>query len=157
MPSPQSKKEREVEAVMAASRALVAIVTRSFAEADVAITLPQWRVLVIVGNYGPLYPGALARWMEVHPSNATRSCDGLVRAGLLDRREDPDDRRRMLLTLTGKGEKLVDSLLGYRRQAITSILDELPAASRRHLAESMQAFADAAGDHPEHFVTGTHH
>jgi DNA-binding MarR family transcriptional regulator len=147
-----TKKEREVEAVMAASRALVAIVARSFAEADVAITLQQWRVLVIVINFGPLTPGAVAKWMEIHPSTATRLCDGLVRAKLLDRREDPIDRRRMVLSLTGPGERLVEELQGYRRQAVANILDEMPAASRSQLAKAMQDFADAAGDHPEQFV-----
>jgi DNA-binding MarR family transcriptional regulator len=147
-----TKKEREVEAVMAASRALVAIVARSFAEADVAITLQQWRVLVIVINFGPLTPGAVAKWMEIHPSTATRLCDGLVRAKLLDRREDPIDRRRMVLSLTDRGKKLVEELQGYRRQAVANILDEMPAVSRSQLAKAMQDFADAAGDHPEQFV-----
>jgi DNA-binding MarR family transcriptional regulator len=152
-----TKKEREVEAVMAASRALVAIVARSFAEADVAITLQQWRVLVIVSNFGPISPGELAKWLGVHPSSATRACDALVRARLLDRREDPHDRRRMVLTLTGEGEGLVDAMHGYRRQAIANILDELPSARRGQLAEAMQDFADTAGDNPEHFISGTAH
>ncbi len=152
-----TKKEREVEAVMAASRALVAIVARSFSESDVGITLQQWRVLVVVSQFGPLYPGALAEWMGVHPSNATRACDALVRARLLDRREDPGDRRRMALTLTRKGEKLVATLLEHRRRAIAAILDEMPATQRRKLATAMQEFADAAGDNPEHFMSGTVH
>ena len=152
-----TKKEREVEAVMAASRALVAIVARSFSDAYVPITLQQLRVLVLVSRFGPMYPGELAKWMEVHPSNATRVCDALVRANLLDRREDPDDRRRITLTLTGKGEKLVATLLDHRRQAIATILDQLPSARRAQLAKAMQEFADAAGDNPEHFVSGTTH
>lgn len=147
-----TKKEREVEAVMAASRALVAIVARSFAEADVAITLQQWRVLVIVINFGPMTPGAVAKWMDIHPSTATRLCDGLVRAKMLDRREDPVDRRRMVLSLTGSGQTLVETLHGYRRQAIANILAEMPAATRSQLAKAMQDFADAAGDHPEQFI-----
>jgi DNA-binding MarR family transcriptional regulator len=150
-----SKQEREVEAVMAASRALVAIVARSFAETDVAITLQQWRVLVLVSNFGPMNPGELASWMGVHPSNATRTCDALVGSKLLDRRQDARDRRRMVMSLTARGEKLVDALLSYRRQAIATILDEIPATHRSRLAEAMQEFADAAGDNPEHFVPGT--
>jgi DNA-binding MarR family transcriptional regulator len=157
MPSRPSRKEREVEAVMAASRALVAIVARSFAEADFAISLAQWRVLVIVENYGPLNPGELARWMGVHPSNATRACDSLVRAKLLDRREDPEDRRRMVLSLTSKGKGLVEALLGHRRDAIAAILDGMPTARRTQLAHAMQEFADAAGDNPEHFMPGPDH
>jgi len=153
MPARLTKREREVDAVMAASRALVAIVARSFAEVDVAITLQQWRVLVIVSNFGPISPGELAKWLGVHASNATRICDALVGAGLLDRREDPQNRRRMVLSLTGDGEGVVDALQGYRRQAIATILDQMPADRRGQLAEAMQAFAEAAGDNPEHWCS----
>ncbi|NUR07072.1 MAG: winged helix-turn-helix transcriptional regulator [Nocardioidaceae bacterium] len=157
MPGANGTEERDVDAVMGVSRALVAIVARSFAESDVAITLQQWRVLVIVGDYGPMTSGALAGWMEVHPSNATRTCDGLVRLGLLDRRDDPVDRRRTTLTLSARGEELTQELLDHRRRAIRAILEELPAGRRDALVRTMRAFADAAGDHPEHFVSGDSH
>lgn len=142
---------------MAASRAMVAIVARSFSEPGVAITLQQWRVLVIVRNFGPLSPGELARWLGVHPSNATRMCDALVRAVLLDRREDSRDRRRQVLTLTGAGEELVETLHNLRREAFANILDRLPASRRGQVAEAMQEFADAAGDNPEQFAPGAAH
>lgn len=134
---------------MAASRSMVAIVTRSLAEAPVAITLPQWRVLVIVDRYAPLSSGEVAEWMGVHASNATRACDVLVRAGLLERKEDPDDRRRVMLSLTGSGRDLVDALLDHRRQAIAHILQSMPAQERARVAAAMQEFADSAGDAPE--------
>lgn len=157
MSGASDKGERDVDAVMAVSRALVAVVARSFAESDVAVTLQQWRVLVIVGDYGPMTSGVLAQWMEVHPSSATRTCDVLVRLGLLERREDPADRRRTTLTVSGQGEKLVEALRDHRRRAIGAILAELPAGDREILLQAMQAFADAAGDHPEHFVSGDGH
>lgn len=149
----QTQKEREIEAVMTASRALVAVVAHSFADSQVPITLQQWRVLVVVSNYGPMSSGELAGWMEVNPSSTTRMCDTLVRAKVLDRREDPADRRRTQLSLTPQGEELVAALLDHRRRAIAAILAELPAARRRLVADAMQDFAAAAGDHPEHFVT----
>ena len=150
----RTQQDKDIDAVMAASRALVAIVAHSFADARSPVTLPQWRVLVVVGQHGPMSSGELAGWMEVNPSSTTRMCDTLVRAKLLDRREDPDDRRRTQVSLTRRGEKLVESLLEHRRRAIAAILAELPAARRRRVAEAMQDFADAAGDQPEHFVAG---
>src|SRR3954470_22338495 len=85
----------EVEAAMAATRVLVALSARSIAGLDGRITLPQFRVLVMVASTGPVNLGAVARALGVHPSNATRACDRLVTAGLLDRRDDPDDRRNL--------------------------------------------------------------
>jgi DNA-binding MarR family transcriptional regulator len=153
-PRRPTQRERQVESVLLASQALVAIVTRSFAEVETSITLPQWRVLVILNGHGSLTPSVIARWMGVHPSNTTRACDVLVRAGLLDRRESVKDRRQNVLTLTPEGQTLVDSLLDFRRDAIAGVLEKLPAAQRKLVSEAMQAFADAAGENPEQFVHG---
>lgn len=125
---------------------MVAVVAQSLAEADVAITLPQWRALVVVDRHGPLNMSAMAQWMGVHPSNATRACEGLVRAGLLTRREDPADRRRQVLTLSDNGKQFVESLLEHRRQAIARVVDRVPAERRMRLSEAMRDFAEAVGD-----------
>jgi DNA-binding MarR family transcriptional regulator len=153
-PRRPTQRERQVESVLQASQALVAIVARSFVEAETTFTLSQWRLLVILSGHGPLNPSAIARWMGVHPSNTTRACDALVRAGLLDRRESREDRRHTMLTLTPEGHALVDSLLDFRRTAIDGVLQKLPAAQRKQVGEAMQAFADAAGESPERFVHG---
>jgi DNA-binding MarR family transcriptional regulator len=134
---------------MEGSRAFVAIVALSLAEASPTLTLPQWRVLAIVNRHGAQNLTAIARWMGVHPSTATRACDVLVRSGLLRRREDPADRRRLVLTLTPKGQRFVDSMLQRRREAIARVLELMPAARRLRLAEAMEEFAAAVGDAPE--------
>ena len=153
-PRSPSQRQLQIESVLQASQALVAIVTRSFAEMDTPITLPQWRVLVILSRHPSLNPSAIARWMDVHPSNTTRACDALVRAGLLKRGENHRDRRQTVLTLTPKGESLVDSLLDFRRERIAAVLAKLRPAERKLVAEAMQLFADAAGESPEQLVQG---
>jgi DNA-binding MarR family transcriptional regulator len=145
--------DRQVDAVMEASRAFVALVSLSLADSRVALTLPQWRVLAIVDRYGSQKLGAIARWMGVHPSTATRACDALVRMGLLDRSEDPQDRRRLVLGLSTDGKELVDSLLGSRRRAIAEVLTGLPADRRSRIAAAMREFAEAVDDNPEQFVS----
>jgi DNA-binding MarR family transcriptional regulator len=145
--------DSQADAVIEASRVLVAIMARSLAEMDVSITLPQWRVLVITNRYGPLNMGAISDWMGVHPSNATRACDALVKAGLLRRSEDPDDRRRQLLQLSARGQELVDQLNRHRRDAITNVLKAIPQERREQLSSAMQEFADAAGANPEELAS----
>jgi DNA-binding MarR family transcriptional regulator len=152
-PRETTKLDRQVDAVMEASRAFVALVAQSLAEGEVALTLPQWRVLAIVNRYGPQNLKAIAHWMGVHPSTATRACDALVTSGLLYRREDPGDRRRIVLTLSDDGQDLADSLLDRRRQAIARVLREMPAARRSRVAEAMQEFAEAVDDVPEHYTS----
>ncbi|HXV92063.1 MAG TPA: MarR family transcriptional regulator [Pseudonocardia sp.] len=145
---PAAGRADEVEAVMAAARLLVAMSARSIAEVDDLVTLPQLRVLVMVASRGPLNLGAVARGLGVHPSNATRACDRLVAAGLLDRREDPTDRRNLLLEPTRQGRSLVDRVMGHRRAAISAVLDRMPDAQRRALVPALAAFAAAGGEVP---------
>ena len=83
--------------MLAASRVLVGVAARSLAAVEDTVTLTQVRALVIIASRGPLHLTALAEDMGVHPSNATRACDRLVAAGLLDRRDNPADRRHLLL------------------------------------------------------------
>ena len=56
------------EAVLTASRLLVAVSARSIAAVDETITLPQFRLLVILHSRGPLKHATLAELMGVTPS-----------------------------------------------------------------------------------------
>jgi DNA-binding MarR family transcriptional regulator len=136
----------DVEATMLAARALVGISAQSLAEVDDAVTPPQLRVLVMIASRGPLNLGAVARGLGVHPSNATRACDRLVAAGLLDRRDDPADRRNLYLQLTEPGRTLVDEVMDRRRHAIAAVLDRMPALQRTALVPVLVTFAAAAGE-----------
>jgi len=136
----------EVDAVLAASRVLIGVAARSLAAVEDTVTLTPVRALVIIASRGPLHLTALADDMGVHPSNATRTCDRLVAAGLLDRRDNPADRRHLLLTLTDAGRELVDAVMDRRRAAIGQILRAMPAADRAELATVLTRFAAAGGE-----------
>lgn len=137
---------REVDAVMRTARALVGVAARSIAEVEPPLTVPQLRVLVMVGTRGPVSLRAVAGELDVHPSNGTRTCDRLVRVGLLSRTEDDTDRRLVRLTLTDSGRQLVEAMMGRRRAGISHILLAMPAPRRRGLAAALEAFALAAGE-----------
>jgi DNA-binding MarR family transcriptional regulator len=148
---PQDGWSDDVEATMLAARALVGISARSLAEVDDVVTPPQLRVLVMIASQGPLNLGAVARVLGVHASNATRACDRLVAAGLLDRQDDPADRRNLYLQLTEQGRALVDGVMNRRRHAIAEVLDRMPALQRTALVPVLESFAEAAGEpHDEH-------
>lgn len=136
----------DVEAVMAAARVLVAVSAESVASVEDIVTLPQLRVLVLVASRTAPNLGAVAAGLGVHPSNATRAVDRLVSAGLLDRRDDPTDRRNLILELTPAGRDLVDKVMDRRRTAIAAILDRMPPGRRRSLVPVMRAFAEAGGE-----------
>jgi len=77
------------DALLTASRLLVAISAHSIALVDETITIPQFRALVILSNRGPVNLATLAGLLGVQPSAAGRLVDRLVSAGLIDRPPHP--------------------------------------------------------------------
>jgi DNA-binding MarR family transcriptional regulator len=133
---------------MSAARVLVGVIAASVAEVDDAVTAPQLRVLVLTASRGPWNIAALAEALQVHPSNATRTVDRLVQAGLMLRRDSPVDRRNVELTLSRRGQALVKSVMDHRRRALEQVLQAMPPECRRDLVPALLAFADAAGEPP---------
>ncbi len=136
----------QVDAVLQASRALVGIAAASMAGIDEVVTVPQFRVLVILFSRGPSNLAAVAEQLAVNPSNASRICDRLIRAGLLQRRESSIDRRQVTLSLAPAGRQLVEKVTRRRRTAIERVLRNMPPAQRDVVAGALAAFADGAGE-----------
>ncbi|MDA8322047.1 MAG: MarR family winged helix-turn-helix transcriptional regulator [Actinomycetota bacterium] len=137
-----------VEAVLGASRVLVAIAARSLADLAEEVTVPQYRALVVLASQGPQRVLSLAEALAVTPSTATRMCDRLVRKGLLRRRASRTDRREVRLTLTPAGQSLVDQVTRRRRAEISRILAKIPRADQETIVEMFDKLADAAGEVP---------
>lgn len=136
----------QIEAVVLATRVLVAVTAQSLASLENHVTLPQLRVLVMIASRGPQNLTAVTHGLGVHASNATRPCDRLVEAGLIQRSEDPADRRNLVLRLTAGGHQLVRDMTGQRRAAIATILAKMPGELRDGLVPVLRGFAQAAGE-----------
>ena len=138
-----------VNAVLSASRALVAVAARSLADAAEQVTLAQYRTLVILASQGPSSLAQLAENVGVAPATATRMCDRLVRKGLIRRRAVKDNRRQVSLTLSDAGRKLVDDVTARRRDEIERIVSAMSLGEQDVLVQALGRFADAAGVVPE--------
>jgi DNA-binding MarR family transcriptional regulator len=131
---------------MGAARGLVGVIATSIAALEERVTLPQLRVLVLADGDGPLTLPAVAAELGVHASNATRICDRLVVAGLLDRRDNPADRRQVHLALTRRGRDLLAEVIDHRRRTIAAVLARLDGPDRDAVASALAVFAAAARD-----------
>ena len=137
------------EALLRASRALVAVAARSLAAVDSDVTLPQYRAMVVLRTEGPQNLGQLAEALGIHSSSATRLCDRLVGKGQIDRQTGPSDRREITLALTRSGRRMVDRVTEARRQEVARIVGRVPRSQRRALVDALGRFSDASGEHPE--------
>lgn len=70
--------------------------------APLDLSLPQYRVLGFLSD-GEAGSSRMAEKLAVSPPSITAVVDGLVAKGLVERRADPSDRRRLPLSLTDKG------------------------------------------------------
>jgi DNA-binding MarR family transcriptional regulator len=138
-----------IEALMTASRAMVAIAGRSLADVDPDVTLPQSRALVVLASRGPQRVIDIATDLGVAPSTATRMCDRLVRKGLVRRYRTAADRREVRLSLTPVGRDLVRDVTKRRRDELSQIADAIPANAYRHVAIALQALNSASGEPAE--------
>jgi DNA-binding MarR family transcriptional regulator len=138
-----------VDAVLTASRTLVAVATRSLGAAAEETTIAQYRALVVLASRGAQRMVDLAAALDVAPSTAGRMCDRLVRKGLIRRHRARGDRRAVLVSVTPAGRQVVDEATSRRRALIAEILARLPVAAQQAVAQALRAFADAAGEVPD--------
>ncbi len=138
-----------VDAVLTASRVLVAVAARSLGDVADEVTMTQYRTLVVLASRGPQSAAALAEAVDVTPPTATRMCDRLVRKGLVVRRHEQGDRRLIRLTLAKRGQKLVTDVTERRRIEIARLLAAIPTEQRGALVEALQHLSAAAGEVPE--------
>lgn len=146
--------DREVEAVLSASRALVGVVARSLAEVLDQVTLVQFRVLVVLGSQGSLRSGVLAERLGIHQSTFTRTADRLVAQGWVHRETSPESRREVVVDLTEAGRALVEDVTRRRAADIERILASASPRERARIRAGFESFARAAGEpEPEELLT----
>jgi DNA-binding MarR family transcriptional regulator len=142
-----------VEAVLAASRVLVAVAARSLAVAGEKVgeevTLPQYRALVILASRGPQRLVSLAEALGVTPPTATRMCDRLVAKGLVKRSNSRRDRREIQVALTTEGSHLVSEVSQARRKEIRALLRGLSSQDRADMIRVFNRLSLAAGEIPD--------
>lgn len=136
------------DAVLSASRLLIAVSASSIAAVDDAITIPQFRLLVVLHASGPMKLSDLADRLGVNPSTTTRMIDRLIGAGLVDRQVNPSSRREVVLNVTATGEQTVIRVTNQRRRHIGDIVSRMPEQCRSQLVAALDAFSRAGGERP---------
>jgi DNA-binding MarR family transcriptional regulator len=77
-------------------------------EAGLGIQAGQYPFLAAIDGAGPLTIGELAQSVGITQPGATRTVGQLLELGLVDMQPAPDDQRRRLVSLSDRGQELVD-------------------------------------------------
>lgn len=145
-PHPADTVDAIADALLTASRLLVSISARSITEVDDALTISQFRTLVLLDSRGPANLATLAQRLDVRPSTITRMVDRLVGAGLVERSRSPRSRRELTVELTRRGLAVVREATERRRVQIGAVVAQMPAAQRTGLIHALTAFTAAGGE-----------
>lgn len=88
----------------------------------------------------------LARRMAVSLPTASELAGDLRRAGLVVAEEDPDNRRRTLLSLADDHRASVETLVAARAAPLRRAMERLPERDREGFAAGLRAWADEMRD-----------
>jgi DNA-binding MarR family transcriptional regulator len=99
------------------------------------LTLPQALALARIVEEGPISNAALAAGEYVRPQSMHEMVLFLESRGLVRRRADPDDRRRLPIEATHRGRRVVSELTGLRHKWLAGAIErDLTAAEKEMLA-----------------------
>jgi DNA-binding MarR family transcriptional regulator len=77
---------------------------------SLGISLNNWKIMRVIGFFGPLSATGLGSRTSLDPDKITRAVDVLVQRGYVIRKDDEADRRRVVLTLSAKGRRVHDRI-----------------------------------------------
>jgi DNA-binding MarR family transcriptional regulator len=120
-------KQTSVERALAGYRELVEILSASRAPEfpETSVTMAQMRVLMLLSVTGETRMSQLAPQLGISLSSLSSLVDRLVEADLARRRDDPTDRRNVLVSLTAQGVALLDTFQELGVEHLRALLDQL--------------------------------
>jgi DNA-binding MarR family transcriptional regulator len=93
----------------------------------------HYRLLAAIEEHGPTSQADLGRQTGIDRSDVVATLDDLVDRGLAQRRPDPVDRRRNVVTLTARGRRMLTRL----DEVVDDVQDELLAPLTRKEREDL--------------------
>jgi DNA-binding MarR family transcriptional regulator len=107
------------------------------------VPLAQLKSLFLIHIKGSVSVRDLAFDLGVTPGNVTSIIDRLVGQGLVTRRENPEDRRIVLLHLTDKGRKIITDIHEISHSHMKHSLERMSAEDIMALLRGIRAFLAA--------------
>lgn len=109
-------------------------VSKAFADryrAEFGLTIPEWRVLAHLAQSDQVSVREIQARVDMDKSKVSRAAARLEAAGLIEKRENPDDRRLLDMRLTDKGRDLIARIVpiadAYQAEVLAKLAAEAPA------------------------------
>lgn len=112
---------------------------------EMDLSFSQARTLFVLAQHcEPIPINEIAQAVRMSVATTGRNIDQLVTQGLVERREDPEDRRVRRVALSEAGRALAGKHVDAKRQGLRAFVNRLPADDRDRLFQSLRPII--AGD-----------
>jgi DNA-binding MarR family transcriptional regulator len=118
-------RDREIDAVAGALHVSIGLLLRRLRQARVEgeVSLPEIAALARLDRGGPATAAALAKQEGISPQAMGTTIAALLGRGLVERRPDPDDGRRALLTVSPAGAEVLRARRHARTKQLAQVLE----------------------------------
>jgi DNA-binding MarR family transcriptional regulator len=144
--SPARESEQSLEAAARLRLILVRLARTLRHQGTTALTPSQLSALATLEELGPLRISALATVESVGAPVATRVVGSLEELRLLERTDDPDDKRACLVELTELGLQTLSAVWGERTVGLSSRIDRLSPSERSRIVAALPALEKLVRD-----------
>jgi len=136
---------REIAATVAAfARMMDRVAADHQPPADVSISMPQLRCLHLIAGAGELRMSRLVAQLGVSISTVSGLVDRLVDHGFVSRRDDPNDRRQVVLSATSAGIEFLDRMRELSNAQFRGLIELLTPDELRTVRRSIEILSTAA-------------
>jgi DNA-binding MarR family transcriptional regulator len=108
------------------------------------LSMPQFSIMMQLYYRGACGMSKVSEGFEITPAAASQLVDKLVHSELIQRVEDPSDRRAKLLNLTDKGRDLVKQGIEERYRWVEQLAERLTVEERVQVSEALDIMSRAA-------------
>lgn len=106
------------------------------------IGVPEWRVLVTLGEFGMMTAKAIGNHSHMHKTKVSRAVALLERRKLVARRVNRADLREAFLSLTPAGRDIYSELAPIALDFARQLLDTVDAADRAALDRALKKLTE---------------
>ena len=118
------------------------------------IGVPEWRVLVTLGQFGMMTGKSIGAHSHMHKTKVSRAVALLEKRKLLTRRSNRDDLREALLTLTPAGRAMYDDLAPIALDFATRLSETVAPADRAAFERAINQLTERSASLAAEFARG---
>jgi DNA-binding MarR family transcriptional regulator len=101
------------------------------------IGVPEWRVLVTLGEFGMMTAKAIGQHSHMHKTKVSRAVAQLERRKLVSRKANRDDLREAFLSLTPAGREVYDELAPAALDFVGQLMETVDPVDRAALSRAL--------------------